>query len=196
MSANVVWLAMKQCLLAASVILSAGLIPGLAAAQTIVMGDGSAQACYQSAKMGDQGSNHAIRTCDDALREPLSRRDEASTYVNRGILQMRRGDMDAAIEDYAAAIKMRPKLAEAYINRGVALFHLSRDRDALAAYDQAIALGTDRMAETLYNRALAFEQLGDAKAAYYDLKAVLALKPDWDLAQDAISRFTVTRRDS
>jgi len=187
---------MKTYLLAATLTLTAGLVPSLAFSQTIVMGDGSAQACYQSAKMGDQGSNHAVRTCDDALRDSLTRRDEAATHVNRGVLLMRRGDIDAAMEDYTVAIQMRPKLAEAYINQGVAFFYQSRDDAAISAYDQAIALKTDRMAQVLYNRALAYERLGDAKAAYYDLKAALELQPGWEQAEDAISRFTVTRRNS
>ena len=189
-------LPMKHYLLAASLTLTAGLAANPAFAQTIIMGDGSAQACYQSAKMGDQGSNHAIRTCGDALRDSLTRRDEAATHVNRGVLLMRRGDTDQAIEDYTIAIKMRPELAEAYINQGVALFHQGRDEEALMAYDRAIALKTDQMAEVLYNRALAYERLGDAKAAYYDLKAALELQPEWKQAQETISRFTVTRRNS
>ena len=42
-------------------------------------------------------------------------------------------------------------------------------------------------------RALVHERMGDAKAAYYDLKRAVELEPDWEQARDSLSRFTVTK---
>lgn len=183
---------MKTLLLSASLLLIA--VP--ASAQMVVFGDGDAQLCYQSTKMGNPGSMSAIKTCTAALEDTLSSHDEAATHVNRGVLLMRKGDNAKALADYDVAIEMKPELAEAYINKGVALFYMSRDTEALAAYDKAVELKTEKMAEVLYNRALVHERLGDAKSAYYDLKAAIALKPEWDQARDNLARFTVTRKES
>lgn len=183
---------MKKLLLATLI----AACPALAHAQTVVIGNGAPQMCYQSAMTGNTGTKSAIRTCSDALSGTLTRNDEAATYVNRGVLQMRRGDHAKAIEDYQQAIKIAPDLAEAYINYGVVLYLEGDDEAALAAYGKAIEIGTDKMALTLFNRALTHDRMKNPKAAYYDLKAALELQPDWEQAERLLGQYTVTRRDS
>lgn len=165
--------------------------PAIAHAQMLVVGDGAPQACYMSAMTGDAGSMSAIRTCTDAIESTMVRRDEAATYVNRGVLLMRRGDHEKAIKDYRKAIQLRPELAEAHINHGVALFYQGDNKASLAAYDKAISLGTEKMPLVLYNRALVHERMDNPKAAYYDLQAALELTPNWEQARSALERFTV-----
>lgn len=170
--------------------------PALAHAQMVVLGEGAPQSCYNSAKVGNMGSLSAIRNCTDALGGLLVPQDEAATYVNRGVLQMRRGDYDKAVMDYQRALKIRPDLPEAYINYGAALFYQGEDAQALEAYNTALSLETDKKADALFNRALVYERMENPKEAYYDLKAALALRPDWEQAQESIKRFTVTRQHS
>lgn len=165
--------------------------PALAHAQTVVIGQGAAQSCYQSAIMGDMGSRSAIRTCSEAFNRGMSNQDKTATYVNRGVLQMRRGDLDKAIADYEKALDRDPKLAEAHINHGVVLYLQGDDAEALEAYNIAITLGTNKMAEALYNRALVYDRMDNASGAYHDLKSVLELKPDWEDARVALDRYTV-----
>lgn len=182
---------MKTVLLATTL----ALCPALAHAQTVVIGQGAAQVCYQSAITGNMGSRSAIRTCSEAFDTALSRHDEAATYVNRGVLQMRRGDNDKALRDYKTALTLQPDLPEAYINYGVALFYQGEDALALEAYNTAISLDTNKMADALFNRALVHERMDDPKSAYYDLKAALDLRPDWPQARESLGRFTVTTRE-
>lgn len=170
--------------------------PALAHAQTVVVGQGAAQSCYQSALTGNPGTLAAIRNCSDAFKSPMVRGDEAATFVNRGVLLMRRGDHIKAERDYQSALRLEPKLAEAHINHGVVLFYQGEDAAALDAYTTAIALKTNKMAEVLFNRALAYERLDRPRDAYYDLKAALELRPDWEQAQQSLARFTVKTRDS
>jgi tetratricopeptide (TPR) repeat protein len=181
---------MKTFLLAATI----ALCPALAHAQMVVLGQGAPQSCYQSAKTGDLGSLAAIRNCTDALDGILVKQDEAATYVNRGVLLMRRGNHDKAVMDYQKALKIRPDLAEAYINYGAALFYQGENARALEAYNTALSLETDKKADALFNRALVYERMDNPKGAYYDLKAALDLRPDWPQARDSLERFTVTRR--
>ncbi|WP_298919013.1 tetratricopeptide repeat protein [uncultured Algimonas sp.] len=175
-------------------LLAIALMNAPAFAQQIVIGQGAAYGCYQSALSDNPGTRGAIRDCTDALDDPLSLRDEAATRVNRGLLLMRKGDHAAALSDYAAALRIDPDLPEAHVNRGTALFHTGEMDAARDAYTRAIDLGIGKMPEALYNRALIHERQDNARAAYSDLKAALALRPDWDLAQRAIGRFTVVRR--
>ena len=167
-----------------------------ASAQVMVLGEGPAEACYRAALTGDQGSRSALEDCDKALDGLLSRKDTAATYVNRGVLLMRKGTFERAIADYEDALAIRPDLPEAHINHGVALFHLQDYTAAKPAYDTALSLGTEREAIARYNRALVFEKLGDLRAAYDDLQAVVALKPDWEQARETLSRYKRVRTQS
>lgn len=183
---------MKHYLISALILLSA--TP--AAAQVIVLGQGSAQSCYLAAKAGNQGSQSAMADCDAALKGVLTRKHEAATHINRGVLLMRKGEYELSVEDYQAALRINPKMSEAHINHGVALFHLGEFKQSRAAYDRALALGTEKEAITRYNRALVAEQMGDLRDAYDDLQIVVTMKPDWDLAQDMLSRFTLVSSES
>lgn len=139
------------------------------------------------------GSASAIKTCEDALKdEALPLKDLASTHVNTGILYMRGGQYDKAQTHYSQALKLRPRLSEAYINQG-ANFIYQRDYNvAITALSKSIDLGTDKMPEALYNRSMAYNGLQNYKAAYLDLKRALELKPDWPLAAKALEIYSVT----
>ena len=135
-----------------------------------------------------------IKTCQTALTEALSNKDLAATHVNLGILLMRKGDYVDAQSSYEDAIKLRPKLAEAYINYAASLIYTERYTEAVSAVDTAIELGTDQMPEALYNRAIAYDRLKDYKSAYKDLKQALVLRPDWAPAMKSISGYQVSTR--
>ena len=162
-------------------------------AQVFVNGTGEAHSCYMSTKTGDMGSVGAIRTCTEALSEAMTRSDEAATYVNRGVLLMRKGDQAAAVADYKRAIAIREDIPEAYINYAAALYYTDRFDDALDAVNTALSLGTQKEAEALFNRALIYDRQGNLKGAYRDLTRVLELKPDWELAQSARARYQVRK---
>ena len=162
-------------------------------AQLVVSGSGSAQACYLSAKTGNGGDLGAIRECSDALGTTLTRSDEAATHVNRGVLYMRRGEQERAVADYERALELRGDLPEARINYGAALFYMERYDAALEQIDTALAMGTDKEAEALFNRALIHDRQGNLKAAYLDLTRVLELEPDWEAARNARARYQVRK---
>jgi len=166
-----------------------------ASAQTIVHGNGPAQACYLSAKTGNPGSKSAIRECKLALEdELLTRKDEAATHVNLGVLLMRKGDNSEAQSHYKQAITLRPNTAEAYINHGASLIYTGDYHGAISAINRAIDLGTEKMPEALFNRAMAYDGVQDYKQAYNDLKQALILKPEWPVALKALGNYQVTTR--
>lgn len=166
---------------------------GTATAQIVVHGNGSAHDCYISAKLGNQGSAGAISKCRKALADiNISRKHEAATHVNLGILLMRKGDYENSLRNYDKAVKMKPSMSQIYINRAAAQIHMGDYQAALTDTNKAIELGTKQMPEALFNRAIAHDRLKDYNSAYKDFKQVLVLRPDWEAAQDLISGYIVT----
>ncbi len=164
-----------------------------ASAQVLVMGKGKAHDCYRVTANGNSGTNDAIKLCEDALDNYMRKRDRAATHVNRGVLLMRAGQYEKSVKDYKIAIDMRPELDQAYINNGAALFHLGEYGSALSSLNTAIDMDTEKMPEALYNRSLVYHAQNDYKSAYYDLKAALKLRPDWEPALAAIDRYDVKK---
>ena len=165
-----------------------------AAGAVTVIGGGMARECSQAALHGESDARYDAM-CTMALEsELLSLRDRAGTYVNRGILKLRRHEFAAAQYDFNRAIETKPNLGEAYVNRGAAAVGAKRYADGLADLNKALELGVEEPEKAYYNRALAFEGLDDLKAAYFDYKKAVELKPDWDMPQKELARFTVERR--
>lgn len=164
-----------------------------AAGAVTVIGGGMARECSDAALHGESDRRFDA-LCTQALEsELLSLRDRAGTYVNRGILKLRRHEFDSAQFDFNRAVETKPDLGEAYVNRGAAAVGAKRYADGLADLNKAIELGIDEPEKAYYNRALAFEGLDDLKAAYFDYKKAVELKPDWEMPQKELARFTVER---
>lgn len=180
--------------LAKSLALSSAVLvfAGAAHSQSLVLGDGLARQCYVDAVSGNPGQSRAIARCEAALRNiGMSKLNRASTWVNLGILQMRSGAYEQSLESYDKSLSIAPDSPEALINRGAALIFLDRNAEAVADLTRSIEIGTKKLPEALYNRALAYEKLEQLENAYIDLQKAVALKPDFDAAQNALSRYSV-----
>lgn len=109
---------------------------------------------------------------------------------------MRGGDHAKALATYDRAINLKPKLAEAHINRGACLIFLNRPEDAIAALSQSLDLGTSHQADALFNRAIAYERLGEIKPAYRDLKRAQTLRPEWAAPTRALERYQIVSKSN
>ncbi|WP_397423221.1 tetratricopeptide repeat protein [Phenylobacterium sp.] len=165
-----------------------------AQASVTVIGGGMAQACSKAALGGEtEAKFEAI--CTMALdSELLSLRDRAGTYVNRGVLKLRRKEFSSAQFDFNRAIETKPDLGEAYVNRGAASVGSRRFADGLTDLNKALDLGVEEPEKAYYNRALAYEGLDNVKAAYLDYQKAIELKPEWEQPKKELARFTVGRR--
>ncbi len=154
------------------------LLPGAASANTIVIGAGPAQQCFELAQKPHGLKFSQLAACNQALdSKTLAPRDVTATLVNRGILYGRLAQHRSAIEDFDAALRLNPKHIDAYLNRGNALARLGRYYEALIDYDRVIELGGGTNGYAWYNRALANFGLGDRAAAEADLRRAVALAP-------------------
>ncbi len=177
-------------------------------AVVIVMGNGLAQNCYETALALSLGfpppelvytggliDPKPVDVCSMALQnDQLLGRDLAGTYVNRGVLYFLTADYDDALRDFDRAISVQEGIGEAYANRGAALVALKRWADAAPAITKGIELGSTELEKSYYNRAIAYEELGNVKAAYYDYLKAAELKPDWEQPKSQLTRFTVKRK--
>lgn len=170
------------------------MLVGTAQAAVTVVGGGMAKQC-SAAALGGESDSRFQDVCTLALdTEPLTVRDRAGTYVNRGVLKLRRKDFGGAQFDFNRAIETKPDLGEAYVNRGAAAVGARRYSEGLADLNRAIDLGVEEPEKAYYNRALAHEGLDDMKSAYFDYQKALELKPEWEQPRKELARFTVERR--
>jgi tetratricopeptide (TPR) repeat protein len=167
-----------------------------AGAAVTVLGNGLGANCFHTAEFGgDPGSG--IQTCTLAIQqEPLSLSDKAATYINRGILRSRVGDMDGALRDYDWGLRMDGVHGEGYVDRGATYIALQRYQDALNDINKGIELGAKKPHIAYYDRAIAHEALGNIRAAYQDYKKAVEIEPDFALATEQLSRFKVVRKES
>ena len=178
-------------LAAAALVLAAA---GEAQGAVTVIGGGLGEACSKAAISG-KSDKRFEELCTLALEtELLSMRDRAGTYINRGVMKLRRMEWEGATRDFNTAIRVKADLGEAYVNRGAASIGQRRYADSLPDINRGIELGVEEPAKAYYNRALAYEGMEDAKSAYFDYQKALELHPDWELPKQQLTRFTVTRR--
>lgn len=180
-----------------SAVLSLVLVAAPAHASVSVFGNGLAHDCYVAA---EHDNGRGEETCTIALdNDPLSPRDRAATFVNRGVLRTGLRRYAAALADYEQAITYGDHLSPAdlgvaYVDRASILNALGRYREARESADKGLGLGTLKPEIAYYVRAVAEEELGDLKAAYFDYKQAVALQPGFTLAAEQLKRFHVETR--
>jgi lipoprotein NlpI len=169
---------------------------GPSRAGMIILGSGEAEACSKAA-LAERSDLESILQCDAALQgEELNAHDRAGTFINRGVMRLRRQEFELARADFDAAIALAPRVGEAYVNRGAAFVGEKRFQAGLDDINNALRLGVKEPEKAYFNRALAYEGLDDEKSAYLDFQQALTLKPGWELPEHELLRFTVSKRDT
>jgi len=182
---------MRTLLMAAAL---AALAAGSARASVTVFGSDSATQCSKAAIAGRSDYSSEL-FCTRALNEDaLDTEDRAGTFVNRGVMKLRRAEFESSRADFDAALALSPKMAEAWVNRGAMWVGEKRYQAGLDDINKALALGVQQPEKAYFDRALAYEGIDDEKSAYFDYVKALELKPDWVLPQHELLRFHVTRQ--
>jgi tetratricopeptide (TPR) repeat protein len=105
----------------------------------------------------------------------------AQEIFAQGLEKYKRGDYPGAIEKWTEAIKLNPKFAEAYYNRGAAR-RFTDVQSAIADINQAITLKPD-YPEAYYLRGLLqTESLNNHTAAVEDFSQAIRLQPKYAAA--------------
>lgn len=186
---------MKRLIVGLAAVAGVALMAGAAKASVTVVGGGLAEACAKATKAGASAPRFEAICTQSLSEELLIPRDKAGTFVNRGIMRLRRGEMQAALDDFNQAARYKSDLGEIYVNRGAALIGQHRYADGLADLNKGLGLGVDEPAKAYYDRALAYEGLDDIKSAYFDYQKAVELSPEWDAPKQQLTRFHVARRE-
>ncbi len=168
-----------------------------------VFGGGSGEACWRAALASTfvhmdsaveeaRWKAEAINACDDALSGGfLDRRDTASTYVNRGILEMSREKYAVAEKNFNSALRFIPKLAEAHVDLGSTLINIKRYEDGVKETELGLSLKSKEPERGYYNLGIAYERLGNLQKAYESYRQASMLAPNWQDPKDEMARFTL-----
>ena len=181
-------------LLGAMALAAAALMPRAAHAQTIVsMGKGYAHDCFAFAKAGARPTE-GVEVCNLAItQEPMSIKDRAATYDNRGVMLDMLGRTDKAAADFRQAMALDSSLGDPHVNLGSMLIKQKRFDDALVSINRGIELGVSFPHIGYYDRAVAYQMMGKYKEAYYDYKKALEFEPNFTQASERLKDFIVTR---
>ncbi|MCR5878498.1 tetratricopeptide repeat protein [Phenylobacterium sp. J367] len=183
---------MRRILVLVGIASLATLAATSAGAQAVtVLGGSQARLCAYAAQTGeDDIASQAV--CTNALTtEVLDPLDRAGTFVNRGVMKLRRKDFAGATADFDAALQVKPDLGEAYLNRGAATLGARRFAASIADLDRALALGVKEPEKAHFNRALAHENLGQWEAALADYARAIELRPEWQQPRTELARLSV-----
>jgi Flp pilus assembly protein TadD len=92
------------------------------------------------------------------------------------VQMQQKGDLDGAIQNYRALLKMRPELAEARSNLGAALARQGRYQEAISEYSLALSVRPSNSGVRM-NLALAYYKAGQIQEATRELTTVVAQAP-------------------
>ncbi len=160
------------------------------AAGVMVIGTTSARSCYEAAEGPTSPTFNQLAQCDRALgQEALTEHEVVATHVNRGILHVRRGNVDMGIRDFDRAIALDPNEPEAYLNKAAAFIRVGQARAALSLIDSALAKKTKKPALAYFARGVAHEDMGQVQYAYLDYRRAADADPKWAVPRNELLRF-------
>lgn len=164
-------------------------------AGTVLLRSGVGRDCYEQTLLDALTLNaqKAIAICSADLNDPdIDDYNRAATLINRADLRLRVQDYVGAAADADRSMTVYANIPAAYVNRGAAMIGLKRYDEAVTALDKALALNADKPELVYFNRALAKENMGDIRGAYYDYLKASQINPKFEPATQELTRFQVT----
>lgn len=102
-------------------------------------------------------------------------------YQNRGLYRQNRGDLQGALEDYNAAVRVEPKSITAPLTRGIIKGMMGDYAGGIEDINRSIALA-DTSYDQYFQRAFLKEKLLDFSGALADYNRAIEMKQDFYLA--------------
>src|SRR5262245_42445384 len=154
----------------------------ISAAQQALIADPNSGVAYRflyEAYLYRRDFDRSNQARDNALRL-LKAPNDAMEYEARGAAYLFT-DRQRAIADYSEAIRLDPKYAVAYSNRGLAYAYKNEYDRAIADYNEAIRLDP-KYVEAYYNRGLAYDYKNEYDRAIAEFKEAIRLDPKYAVA--------------
>jgi Tfp pilus assembly protein PilF len=168
---------------------------GLAIGALLLVGGVAAQAADDAKNCLKESGEVAIEACTRAINSKrYSGHVLAHQYLSRGVERRLKDDYDAALADFAEALKIDKKYSDAFFNR-CSIYNFKKDYDsAVTECSQAIKLGPsadatlasggerlgkDKAISDYYaERGFAYLKKDDLLHAFADLENAIRLNPD------------------
>ena len=112
----------------------------------------------------------------------------AEDWLNLGIQQAKRGELETAIASWGEAISLNPQMTSAWQNRGSALGVMGRLEEALANFDEALVQNPND-AEVWLSRGLLLEAMERKEEAIPSYEKALTLEPTLPEAQERLEEL-------
>ena len=119
-------------------------------------------------------------------------RSEGNQHIKSGIALSEQGHLTEALAEFDEAIRLDPKLVQAYYHRGNVYRSLGQYEPAFQNYSDAIRLDT-QFAPAYVNRAVVFAFFGDQDSARGDLEKAARLGIDPVLWEEAMEEVKIKR---
>ncbi len=130
-------------------------------------------------ELDNSHSDFVAESCklEDAPKKALEiNLESAYSYVSRGIVYKKQGELELALDDYNKAIEINPEYANAYLYRGY-LYHNQGELElALADYNKAIEINPE-YADAYNNRGLLYNNQGELELALADYNKAIEINP-------------------
>ena len=126
---------------------------------------------------------HALQVADESY----------VAHTDLGLALYAQGQIDQAIAEFRAALRLRPDFAEAHNDLGVALANRGDIDGALQAFLNAVR-AKPTQAPSHYNAAVLLAKKGDTTAALEHLQLALQIDPDYTDARRELERLGAGRQ--
>ena len=133
---------------------------------------------WQNVVEGIRKTIHKMQGLEDSSSKISERELNAELAFQHGNILMMFGKIDKAIDAYSQAVKLNPRDADAYNNRGVAFEKLGEVDRTIRDYDMAIAIKPNDAA--IYNnRGAAYVDKGEVDRGIVDFDKATGLNPNY-----------------
>jgi tetratricopeptide (TPR) repeat protein len=102
---------------------------------------------------------------------------EEDYLIDRGNREAKAGNYKAAIKRYDDVLKINPRNANAYYNRGIVWFEMGEMDNAISDYTKALEIDKE-LTEAYFNRAFIWRSKGNYDRAISDYTKALLLNPN------------------
>jgi tetratricopeptide (TPR) repeat protein len=122
-----------------------------------------------------------VDTGVSAPKTQLATATKADDFFIQALNKYDKGDYKGALADFNTALKINPKSANTYNNRGLVRTQLGEKQGALADYNLAIKIDP-KNALAYNNRGIVRADLGDKQGALADYNSAIKINPNYDFA--------------
>lgn len=160
---------------------------------SVLGGSEDAHTCATSAQFAaatnDIGSVDE-EPCDRALKsDALNFKDRVATLINRGVIRVANGEVQAGYNDYEKVLEISPDTPETYVNLGNMYLVGKKFETAVEFYNKSLELKIRQVHVALTNRGMAYENLGNFSAAEADYRKAIEIAPAWPVAPLKLKRL-------